>query len=72
MSPTRKSYSFRSCVRASEAACGRETTLFPMLGFGSLQRAPVFLPVPFPSPSQKPLPCRMLAYGSLQIAANLF
>ena len=51
MSPTGKSDSFRSCVRASEAACGRETTLLPMLGFGSLQRAPAFR-VPFPSPSQ--------------------
>ena len=32
VSPTGKSYSFRSCVRASEAACGRETTLLPFQG----------------------------------------
>ena len=38
--PTGKSYSFRSCVRASEAACARETMLFPRLGRGSFKRAP--------------------------------
>ena len=32
MSPTRKLYSFRSCVRASEAARACETMLFPWLG----------------------------------------
>ena len=52
VSPTGKSYSFRSCVRASEAACGRETTLLPMLGFGRKQRAATSFRVPFPSPSQ--------------------
>ena len=40
VSPTGKSYSFRSCVRASEAACGRGTMLLPRLGCGSSQRAP--------------------------------
>ncbi len=40
MSPTGKSYSFRSCVRASEAACGRETTLLPWLCFGTSNSAP--------------------------------
>ena len=40
VSPTRKSYSFRSCVRASEAACGCGTMLFPWLGCGSTQRTP--------------------------------
>ena len=45
---------FVSFVRASEAACGRETTLLPMLGFGRKQRAPTFRSVPraLPSPSQ--------------------
>ena len=52
VSPTGKSYSFRSCVRASEAACGRGTMLLPRLGCGSSQRAPTFRGVPFPSPSQ--------------------
>ena len=51
MSPTGKSYSFRSCVRASEAACAREAMLFPMLGRGSSKNAPrrrvVSWPVPF-------------------------
>ena len=41
MSPTGKSYSFRSCVRASEAACACEAMSFPWLGFGSSQRAAV-------------------------------
>ena len=40
MSPTGKSYSFRSCVRASEAACARETMLFPRLGRGSFNSPP--------------------------------
>ena len=46
MSPTGKSYSFRSCVRASgrarrgEAACGREATLLPWLGFRTGNSAP--------------------------------
>ena len=44
--PTGKSYSFRSCVRASgrarrgEAACGREATLLPWLGFRTGNSAP--------------------------------
>ena len=46
VSPTGKSYSFRSCVRASgrarrgEAACGREATLLPWLGFRTGNSAP--------------------------------
>ena len=47
--PTRKSYSFRSCVRVSEAACGRGTLLFPWRGFKSSKNAPVscrVLPLP--------------------------
>ena len=32
VSPTEKSYSFRSYVRASEAVCARETMLLPRLG----------------------------------------
>ena len=48
MSPTGKSYSFRSCVRASEAACARGTMLLPWLGFGRSQRGPAS-PVPCPS-----------------------
>ena len=40
VSPTGKSYSFRSCVRASEAACACETMLLPWLGCGSSQRPP--------------------------------
>ena len=40
MSPTGKSYSFRSCVRASEAACGRGATLLPWLGCGSSKNPP--------------------------------
>ena len=39
-SPTGKSYSFRSCVRASEAVCARGTMLFPWLGCGSSRNAP--------------------------------
>ena len=35
VSPTRKSYSFRSCVRASEAACALETILLARPGCGS-------------------------------------
>ena len=35
VSPSRKSYSFHSCVRAGEAACGRGTLLFPWRGFKS-------------------------------------
>ena len=73
MSPTGESYSFRSCVRASEAACGRETTLLPMLGFGRKQRAATcVVSRALPFAVAKPLPCRMLAYESLQIAANRF
>ena len=30
VSPTGKSYSFRSCVRACEAVCARETMFLPM------------------------------------------
>ena len=41
VSPTRKSYSFRSCVRASEAECGRGTLLFPWRGLKSSRNAPV-------------------------------
>ena len=37
---TGKSYSFRSCVRASEAVCARGTMLFPWLGCGSSRNAP--------------------------------
>ena len=37
VSPTGKSYSLRSCVRACEAACARETMLLPRLGGGSLE-----------------------------------
>ena len=40
MSPTGKSYSFRSCVRASEAACARGTMLLPRLGRRSSGNAP--------------------------------
>ena len=40
VSPTGKSYSFRSCVRACEAACAREAMLFPRLGCGSSNNAP--------------------------------
>ena len=46
VSPTGKSYSFRSCVRAcerarrGEAVCGRETRFLPTGGCGSAQRAP--------------------------------
>ena len=38
-SPTRKSCSFRSCVRAGEAACGRGTFLFPWRGFKNSKNA---------------------------------
>ena len=40
MGPTGKSYSFRSCVRASEAACARGTMLLPRLGCGTSKNAP--------------------------------
>ena len=46
VSPTGKSASFRSCVRAcerarrGEAACGCETTLLPWLGFGTSDSPP--------------------------------
>ena len=49
VSPTGRSYSFRSFVRASEAACGRRMVLLPWLGFGSSQRGPVSCGVPCPS-----------------------
>ena len=56
MSPTGKSYSFRSCVRASEAACARGTMLLPRLGRASSKSTPggVALRVPVPPP----LPCQ--------------
>ena len=41
VSPTGKSYLFRSCVRASEAACGWGTLLFPWRGFKSSKNDPV-------------------------------
>ena len=37
---TGKSYSFRSCVRASEAVCASGTMLFPWLGCGSSRNPP--------------------------------
>ena len=40
MSPTGKLYSFRSCVRASEAACARGTLLLPWLGPGTSNSPP--------------------------------
>ena len=40
VSPTGKSYSSRSYVRASEAARGRGTLLFPWRGFESSKSAP--------------------------------
>ena len=63
MSPTGKSYSFRSCVRASEAACARETMLFPRLGRGSFNSTPAWRRVACPSLScakTTPLFCDVL------------
>ena len=76
MSPIGKSYSFRSCVRACEAACARETMLLPRLGCGSSKNVPVScLRVPFPC-RRKTTPlfyaCLLIAVRSLQIAANQF
>ena len=45
MSPTGKSYSFRSCVRASEAVCARERVILHPLGRGNSRSAPALVRV---------------------------
>ena len=50
VSPTGKSYSFRSCVRACEAVCACETMLLPIAGVSDVRKSSGVwrVAVPFP------------------------